>query len=275
MSEQDGANTSDSNILNDEKTSPSLNDIMYQDNNFKELNQMGKDINIENQNSERETLSHINKKPGETDALSLGLNIIPKKQQKEESKVLNIPPILNKTNTLNETIMTTIIRDLYLIYTKIIFVVIPFYSKEQKKYHIRQWDLWGPLILNLLLSFTLSFNTKGKGQITTLLFVIFWFGGTLLYLNAKFLGVNSSIFQIFCLLGYNLFPLNLAAIIVTILKINDFLRLIIVLFFLIWATYSSGDYLKAITNPEQRYLVLYPCILFYLYISWFIFSTKI
>ena len=57
--------------------------------------------------------------------------------------------------------------------------------------------------------------------------------------------------------------------------LNDVIRLIIVIFFCIWAIYSSGDYLKVITTQEQRYLVLSPCILFYVYISWFVFATKL
>ena len=154
------------------------------------------------------------------------------------------------------------------------FVVNPFISKEQKKFHIRQWDLWGPLLLNMILACTLSFNTKEKSQITILIFIIFWLGGVILYLNANFLGVKASIFQMFCLLGYCLFPLNISAIIVTIFSFNDIIRLIIVLFTFIWSCYSSSDYLKAITKQEQRYLVLYPCILFYLYISWFIISSR-
>ena len=126
----------------------------------------------------------------------------------------------------------------------------------------------------MLLALTLSFNTKEKSQMTTLIFIIFWLGGVILYLNANFLGVKASIFQIFCLLGYCLFPLNVCAIIITIINFNDIVRLIIVMIFLFWSIYSSSDYLKAISRQGQRYLVLYPCILFYLYISWFVFSAK-
>ena len=99
-------------------------------------------------------------------------------------------------------------------------------------------------------------------------------GGVILYLNANFLGVKTSIFQIFCLLGYCLFPLDISAIFVSLFNFNDVFRFILVGIMLVWSIYSSSDYLKNLTNPEQRYLVLYPCILFYLYISWFIITTK-
>ena len=157
---------------------------------------------------------------------------------------------------------------------KLKYVINPFIAKEMKYNHIRQWDLWGPLLLNIILACTLALNTKDKGQITSLIFIIFWMGGIAIYLNNYFLEVKASIFQIFCLLGYCLFPLNLAAIIVTIIHWNDIFRFIIVGITCFWSVYSSSDYLKAITTQDKRYLVLYPCILFYLYISWFIFATK-
>ena len=192
----------------------------------------------------------------------------------ENKKSYYDPKFSTRKNTLNESILTTIKRDLSLIYTKMKYVINPFISKELKNNHIRQWDLWGPLLFNMFLAFTLSFDTKEKSQMTTLIFIIFWAGGVILYLNSNFLGVKASIFQMLCLLGYCLFPLNISAVIVTIFNLNDILRLIIVMFTFVWSVHSSSDYLKIITNPEQRYLVLYPCILFYLYISWFIFSTK-
>jgi hypothetical protein len=198
----------------------------------------------------------------------------------ESSEVIQIPlssensDSMNSSNTLDETILTTIMRDLKLILIKLKFVVIPYGSKEKKSYHIKQWDLWGPLILNLILAGTLAFNSEEKSQMIILIFTIFWIGGIILFLNANFLGVKASVFQIFCLLGYCLFPLDVSAVFVSIFNVNDVIRFIIVGLMCAWSIYSSSDYLKNLTNPEQRYLVLYPCILFYLYISWFIVSAK-
>jgi hypothetical protein len=202
----------------------------------------------------------------------------PLSKKNYSSEVIQIPEIKNNDelneNTLNESIITTIYRDLFLIYTKLKFVIMPYAEKEKKNFHIKQWDLWGPLILDMFLSCTLAVNSKEKSNMIILIFVIFWLGGVILYLNANFLGVKSSIFQMFCLLGYCLFPLNISAIFVTIFRITGLFRLIIVGITTLWSIYSSSDFLKSITNQDQRYLVLYPCILFYLYISWFIVSTK-
>jgi hypothetical protein len=291
MTDLNGTNNSDTIILNDDKIEPTLNDILSQ-NNQKSLDDIitsnaEKILKTENHNdSERAALPKINIKINETEPLSM--NILENKKGKESSGVIQVPTDIKSDNqkdnynlkfsstksTLNESIMTTINRDLLLIYTKIKYVVNPFISRDQKNIQIRQWDLWGPLVLNMTLAFTLSFNTKEKSQMTTLIFVIFWLGGVILFLNANFLGVKTSIFQMLCLLGYCLFPLNLAAIFVTLFNFNDILRLLIVIFNLLWSIYSSSDYLKIMINPEKRYLVLYPCILFYLYISWFIFSAK-
>ena len=287
MSDLNGTNNSDTIIINE--GAPTIGDLLNSKNNN---NLKGIDDIITNNaeklansnvttqaDTDTGTLPQIKNKHNEMEPLSL--NILQKKNEKESSGVIHIPIGSNYSqisNTLNESLMTTINRDLSLIYTKIKYVVNPFMSDSQKKYknyHIRQWDLWGPLLLNLLLALTLSFDTKEKSQMVTLIFVIFWMGGVILYLNAYFLGVKTSIFQMFCLLGYCLFPLNLSAIIVTLINFNDVVRLILVCITLIWSIHSSSDYLTVITKKDQRYLVLYPCILFYLYISWFIFSTKI
>ena len=267
MENSKDGNTSEGIILNQDK-SLTLNDILSSENNKSNIN------------SEREVLPKINRKINETQPLSL--NII-KKNKENISSVIQIPKSissndmkinLSNESTLDESIYITIIRDLFLIYTKLKLVMNPFISKEKRYNQIRQWDLWGPLILNLILAFTLTLNTKEKGQIIVLIFIIFWLGASIIYLNNYFLGVKASIFQIFCLLGYCLFPLNISAIIVTVFNFNDIFRLILVGFTCIWSIYSSSDYLKIITIYEQRYLVLYPCILFYLYIAWFIFATK-
>ena len=259
-------NRSEEIILNTENTSSTLNDIL------------GKE------NSQRGDHPNINRKIPENQPLSL--NIMKKNIPEQTSEVIHVPQSIgsdnfnininssNELGTLDEAVQTTINRDLKLIYNKLKLVINPLISKEKKYNQIRQWDLWGPLLLNLILAFTLTLNTKEKGQITSLIFIIFWLGGTIIYLNNQFLGVKASIFQIFCLLGYCLFPLNIAAIIITIINFNDLIRLILVGGACGWSIYSSSDYLKVITNHEQRYLVLYPCILFYLYIAWFVFATK-
>ena len=248
-------NISDEAKLNQDDITPTLNEIFSKEN--------------------EKSNNKIDSKIPETQPLSL--NILKKNNNRENtSSVIQIPQSIKSTDisTLDESVSITIKRDLDLIYTKLKLVMNPFISKEKKYIQIRQWDLWGPLLLNIILALTLTFNTKEKGQITSLIFIIFWLGGSIIYLNNYFLEVKTSIFQIYCLLGYCLFPLNISAIIVTIINSYDFFRLIVVGISCFLSIKASSDYLKVITNNEQRYLVLYPCILFYIYISWFIFATK-
>ena len=277
-------NTSEGIILNTEKIAPSLNDMLSSENYTKvldniqilpEQNSDNKIMDLSPKESEREILPNNNKKIKETEKL--------KENKSSSSVVIQVPQSFrsddfnkdkNNQGTLDESVYATVSRDFSMIYNKLKYVINPFISREMKYNHIRQWDLWGPLLLNLILASTLALNTKEKGQITSLIFIIFWLGGVAIYLNNYFLEVKASIFQIFCLLGYCLFPLNIAAIIVTIINSYDIIRLIVVGFTCFWSIYSSSDYLKAITTQDKRYLVLYPCILFYLYISWFIFATK-
>jgi len=277
-------NTSEGIILNTEKIAPSLNDMLSSENDTKvldniqilpEQNSDNKIMDLSLKESEREILPNNNKKIKETEKL--------KENKSSSSVVIQVPQSFrsddfnkdkNNQGTLDESVYATVSRDFSMIYNKLKYVINPFISREMKYNHIRQWDLWGPLLLNLILASTLALNTKEKGQITSLIFIIFWLGGVAIYLNNYFLEVKASIFQIFCLLGYCLFPLNIAAIIVTIINSYDIIRLIVVGFTCFWSIYSSSDYLKAITTQDKRYLVLYPCILFYLYISWFIFATK-
>ena len=258
-------NSEDMILNKGDDITPTLNEI------FSKENEKSNNNNNENSSSTLPT-NLSDSKIAETQPLSL--NII-KKNKENTSAVLQIPQSTDiNLNTLDESVYITIKRDLDLIYTKLKLVMNPFIPKEKKYAQIRQWDLWGPLLLNIILAFTLTLNTKEKGQMTALIFIIFWLGGSIIYLNNYFLEVKTSIFQIYCLLGYCLFPLNISALIVTIINSYDFFRLIVVGISCYISIKSSSDYLNVITNNEQRYLVLYPCILFYLYIAWFIFSTK-
>jgi hypothetical protein len=176
--------------------------------------------------------------------------------------------------SLDEAIITTIYRDLYSVYIKLILVINPLTSDEVKKKHIRQWDLWGPLLFTVFLACTLAINSNDKSQTVILIFLIFWVGSFLVFLNSNLLGVKISIFQIFCLLGYCLFPLNISSFIFCFIKTNDILKLFFIGLTCFWSLFSVSRFLKNLANSEQRYLVLYPVILLYFFISWFIFTNN-
>ena len=67
---------------------------------------------------------------------------------------------LSSQNTLDESILTTIKRDLKLIYYKLKYVLNPFSSPLDKRFHLNNWDLWGPLLFITFLSCILSIPTR-------------------------------------------------------------------------------------------------------------------
>ena len=198
-------------------------------------------------------------------------NNLVSKQQLTERTTLKISSDditnINK-NTLNEPISQTILRDLNSIYFKLKFVINPFINQNIKSKHIKNWDLYGPLLFTIFLSSTLAFQSHNqKSNIFSLVFIIFWIGSFLIYLNANLLEIKISIFQIFCLLGYCLFPLNLSAFVLCLFKFYEIIRILIVVFGCFWACFSMRGFLLLTANENNRMLVLYPAILFYLFFS--------
>jgi protein YIPF6 len=64
------------------------------------------------------------------------------------------PPAVARTSlqTLDEPVGTTILRDLKRVAVKLRYVVLPGSSQEDTQRELQNWDLWGPLILCLVLS---------------------------------------------------------------------------------------------------------------------------
>ena len=74
-------------------------------------------------------------------------------------------------------------------------------------------DLWGPLLVCLLLSSTLSFTApqSSASLVFAAVFVIVWCGAAMVTVNAQLLGGSISFFQSVCILGYCVFPLTISA----------------------------------------------------------------
>jgi hypothetical protein len=95
---------------------------------------------------------------------------------------------------------------------------------------LKDWDLWGPLILCLTLAILLSSQSSPANKLNPALtaqddsglvfgavFIVTWCGAAIVTMNAKLLGGSVSFFQSICVLGYCLFPLVLSAIACTII----------------------------------------------------------
>merc|ERR1719452_436188 len=105
-------------------------------------------------------------------------------------------------------------RDLSAVASKFYHVLYP----KEKGSLLKEWDLWGPLILCTLMATILQGHgteerdSSEGGPEFAEVFVIVWVGAMIVTLNTKLLGGSISFFQSVCVLGYCLLPLVLSLI---------------------------------------------------------------
>ncbi|KAM6426962.1 protein YIPF6 isoform 3-T3 [Liasis olivaceus] len=137
-------------------------------------------------------------------------------------------------STLDEPVKETVMRDLKAVGKKFVHVMYP----KKSSTLLRDWDLWGPLILCVLLA--LSF------------------------------------FQSLCVLGYCILPLTVALLVCRLILIANsgtagfVVRLLVVVAMFGWSTLASTAFLADSQPPNRKALVVYPIFLFYFVISWMI-----
>ncbi|CDH57889.1 yip1-domain-containing protein [Lichtheimia corymbifera JMRC:FSU:9682] len=172
-------------------------------------------------------------------------------------------------DTLDEPVTTTILRDLKQVAKKLQQVLHP----KGDRNVLRDWDLWGPLVLCLALAITLSGSAPGDQAVSifTGVFVIVWIGAAVVTLNAKLLGGAVSFFQSVCVIGYCLFPLVAAAVVAIFVDLI-WVRLPISIVSFLWSTYASVGFLSEseVHLRNRRALAVYPLCLFYFIIAWLV-----
>lgn len=195
---------------------------------------------------------------------------------KQKSTTLGEPEF----NTLDEPIKDTILRDVRTVGKKFFHVLYP----KEKKSLLKEWDLWGPLILCTFMAMILqgstdaADNSNDGGPEFAEVFVIVWIGSMVVTLNSKLLGGNISFFQSVCVLGYCLLPTAIALILCRIILIAQqttllfILRFIITMIGFLWATYASMVFLGDSQPTGRKALAVYPIFLFYFVISWLVIS---
>ncbi|XP_014250345.1 protein YIPF6 [Cimex lectularius] len=181
-------------------------------------------------------------------------------------------------NTLDEPISETIKRDLRAVGTKFKHVLYP----VEKKSLLKEWDLWGPLILCTFMAMFLqgseSIDSHDGGPEFAEVFVIVWIGSVAVTLNSKLLGGRISFFQSVCVLGYCLLPTSLALIVCRLIlfftqsNLLFFLRLVVTTCGFLWATLAAVVFLGDSQPPRRKALAVYPIFLFYFVISWMVLS---
>ncbi|KAF2893169.1 hypothetical protein ILUMI_13004 [Ignelater luminosus] len=182
-------------------------------------------------------------------------------------------------NTLDEPIKDTFLRDVKAVGVKFFHVLFP----KEKKTLLKEWDLWGPLVLCTFMAMILQGSSRADdsndgGPEFAEVFVIVWFGSMIVTLNSKLLGGNISFFQSVCVLGYCLLPTAIALILCRIILIAEqtdflfFLRFFVSMTGFAWATYASMVFLGDSQKPGRKGLAVYPIFLFYFIISWLVIS---
>ncbi|KIL58752.1 hypothetical protein M378DRAFT_132180 [Amanita muscaria Koide BX008] len=173
-------------------------------------------------------------------------------------------------DTLDEPITTTISRDLLSMYTKIVQVLYP--RKATGREVLRDWDLWGPLLLCLLLGLLLSLNappSQALGVFTSVI-VICSLGALVVTVQAKLLGGRVSFFQGLCVLGYCVAPLDIAALVSFFVRVI-YVRAVVALLAWAWCIWASVNFLDGTKIEQQRILLaVYPLLLFYFILAWMI-----
>lgn len=185
-------------------------------------------------------------------------------------------------NTLDEPIKDTILRDVRAVGKKFFHVLYP----KQKKSLLKEWDLWGPLVLCTFMAMILQgssdvADSNDGGPEFAEVFVIVWIGSMVVTLNSKLLGGNISFFQSVCILGYCLLPTAIALILCRVILMVEqtpklfILRFTITIIGFFWATYASMAFLGDSQPAGRKGLAVYPIFLFYFVISWLVISHTV
>jgi hypothetical protein len=199
-------------------------------------------------------------------------------------------------STLDEPVSETIMRDVRSVAAKIKVVLLPLkktnpleyayvsteehveQDENQKKVlaTLRDWDLWGPLVVCLSLSILLSARAPSTqaSAVFAAVFCSMWLGSAIVTINAKLLGGTISFFQSVCVLGYSVFPFLLSALLILILS-NTFLGhvwidILWVLTGYVWSVRASVVFIGQYIKKERRMLSVMPVFFYYALLGWLV-----
>lgn len=182
-------------------------------------------------------------------------------------------------STLDEPITVTVMRDIKGIKAKLEYVLLhPSKSRTDSAAGLREWDLWGPLLLCLALAVSLwiKADNEQKRLVFSLVFAFVWLGAAIVTMNAQLLRSKISFFQSLCVLGYCLAPLVLAAFLCDLLPhvLLAIIKLPLLALAVWWSCGASIGFISAAGVPEDRKLLaVYPVLLFYIFVGCMIIFT--
>ncbi|KAL0261992.1 hypothetical protein SLS55_003427 [Diplodia seriata] len=130
---------------------------------------------------------------------------------------------------------------------------------------LRNWDLWGPLIFCLLLSFFLSRPARDeqKSLVFSGVFAMVWIGEAMVTLQIKLLGGSISFLQSVCIIGYTLFPLVIASILSAV-GVHTIIRVPVYIALVAWSLAAGISILGGSGVVRNRVgIAVYPLFVFY------------
>jgi len=202
-------------------------------------------------------------------------------------------------STLDEPVMETIMRDVRAVGSKLKVVMLPmernipyggYVGVSQSEsveitdrdkeiiQRLKDWDLWGPLVVCLGLAVLLSFKAPA-GQASLVFAAVFcavWIGSAVVTVNAQLLGGTISFFQSVCVLGYCVFPMTLAAVVVDLFKMiplgafSTLVELTVLVVAFLWSTRASSVFIGQYIAAPRRVLAVFPVLFFYTFLAWMI-----
>lgn len=199
-------------------------------------------------------------------------------------------------STLDEPVRETIMRDVNSVVAKIKVVLMPLnrsnpleyanvssdeeveQDEDQKKVisTLRDWDLWGPLVVCLSLSILLAIRAPSEqaSSVFAAVFCSMWLGSAVVTVNAKLLGGTISFFQSICVLGYSVFPFVLSALLIGILRMTFLGRVWIdivwVMIGYVWSVRASTVFIGQYIKRERRLLAVMPVFFYYTLLGWLV-----
>ncbi|KAG9314999.1 hypothetical protein JVU11DRAFT_4108 [Chiua virens] len=192
---------------------------------------------------------------------NIGSSSAPHKPARQTIGGIRVETRYTGADTLDEPVTATITRDLLSIYSKLVQVLYP--RKSTGREVLRDWDLWGPLLLCLALGMMLSVNapaSQALGVFTSVV-VIVSVGSLVVTVQAKLLGGRVSFFQGLCALGYCIAPLDIAALISCFVRII-WVRVPVALVAWAWCIWASINFLDGTKIEQQRILLaVYPLLM--------------
>eukprot|EP01017_Pseudomicrothorax_dubius_P029764 TRINITY_DN3651_c0_g1_i1.p1 TRINITY_DN3651_c0_g1~~TRINITY_DN3651_c0_g1_i1.p1 ORF type:complete len:131 (-),score=4.32 TRINITY_DN3651_c0_g1_i1:137-529(-) len=129
------------------------------------------------------------------------------------------------------------------------------------------------MVLCVILASLISFKTGKAESIFGSIFMIVWAGSVIVTMNTRFLGGPASLFQSICVMGYCIFPLIIPVVVSFFFNMGAGYKTIVIGTCLFWSIISAMAFMGDIVPEHRRFLGTYPIVLFYVFISCFVFMA--